>query len=392
MTFRRIDPGDAGRLRVVVAGAGGMGRAWLAAIAASDDVELAGVADLDVGLARRVVDELASPSVPVGSDGVELAVAVGADALVDVTVPLAHHPVTTAALFSGLPVLGEKPIAATLPEALSLAAAAQVTGELFMVSQSRRWNPQLFALRDAAVALGPIGSVTTEFFKAPHFGGFREEMAHPLLVDMAIHPFDSARFLLASEPVSVFCAAHNPPWSWFGGAANAYAVFTFASGARYVYAGSWCSPGAETSWNGSWRVSGQGGTALWDGDTVPQVALAPDGGWDGQGIGGDEGLALQPVSPSTPVPGLDGIDWALAEFVIALRTGIAPMGAVHENVMSLAMVEAAVRSADTGAPVLIDAVLEQALERAAEAERNDDVRAVLKGWTDVRQVLTEGGR
>ena len=44
-----------------------------------------------------------------GTDAVDVARRNGARAVVDVTVPGAHHPVTTAALFAGLPVLGEKP-------------------------------------------------------------------------------------------------------------------------------------------------------------------------------------------------------------------------------------------------------------------------------------------
>jgi predicted dehydrogenase len=133
----------------------------------------------------------------------------GAQALVNVTIPEAHHPVTTSALFAGLPVLGEKPAAEDVSRALSLAAAAEVTGELFMVSQSRRWNPQLSTLRSMTAHLGAVGTVTTEFFRAPHFGGFRDQMAHPLLVDMAIHAFDSARFLLDAEPLSTHCQTYN---------------------------------------------------------------------------------------------------------------------------------------------------------------------------------------
>ncbi|GAA3085832.1 Gfo/Idh/MocA family oxidoreductase [Pseudonocardia yunnanensis] len=367
MTHRTIPGGEP--VRVVLAGAGSMGRAWLSTIILAPDVELAGVADIDVGTARSAVTDAGHPDLPVGADAVALATAVGADAVVDATVPAAHHPVTTAALFAGLPVLGEKPVAATLAQALSLAAAAEVTGELFMVSQSRRWNPQLFELQAMAGDLGAIGTLTTEFFRAPHFGGFREEMDHPLLLDMAIHPFDSARFVLGSEPVAAYCEAYNPPWSWYAGDAAATAMFEMEGGVRYIYIGSWCSPGAETSWNGVWRVSGEKGSARWDGDTEP--VLDAD---------------VQPVT-RTPAP-YSGIAGALQVFVDALRTGATPMGEVHENVPSLAMVEAAVRSADSGGRVLIDDVLQQAHEQALREETRADVRTALAGWTSVRHALT----
>jgi predicted dehydrogenase len=359
-------------LRVVLAGAGSMGRAWLATIEAAPDVELAGIADVHLPTAQAAAETLGRP-VPVGTDAVELAGTTGARAVVDATVPEAHHPVTTAALFAGLDVLGEKPVAATLAQALSLAAASEVTGRLFMVSQSRRWNPQLFALRAMAEDLGAIGMLTTEFFRAPRFGGFREEMAHPLLVDMAIHPFDSARFLLGAEPVSAYCEAYNPSWSWFAGAAAAVATFEMEGGIRYAYTGSWCSPGAETSWNGVWRVSGEKGSARWDGDTEPVLSI------DGPA---DDRPAERPRSP------YDGIAGALLVFTDALRSGMVPMGEVHENVLSLAMVEAAVRSAETGQRVLIDDVLAAAHAEALRTETHPDVRDALASWPSVREVLT----
>jgi len=340
-------------LRVLVVGAGSMGRAWLAAIAASPAVQLAGIVDLDLVTARA-----AAPHVPAGTDVVKLAAATGAEAVINVTVPAAHHPVTTAALFAGLPVLGEKPAADTVAQALSLAAASEVTGKLFMVSQSRRWNPQLFRLREMVSRLGAIGTVTTEFFRAPRFGGFRDEMAYPLLVDMAIHPFDSVRFLLGADPVSVYCESYNPSWSWFEGDAAATAIFEMADGARYVYTGSWCSPGPETSWNGSWRVSGANGTAVWDGENEP----------------------VGPATETTVASDLSGISGALRVFVDALRTGDRPMGEIHENVPSLAMVEAAVQSSRIGAPVRLADVLDRAYRAALRDEARPEVRAALATW------------
>ncbi|GAA3346017.1 Gfo/Idh/MocA family oxidoreductase [Amorphoplanes nipponensis] len=347
-------------IRVLLAGAGAMGRAWLAAIHADPGVELAGVVDLDPAAARR-----AAAGLPAGADVAVLGAETAADAVIDVTVPVAHHAVTTTALFAGMSVLGEKPVADTLARALSLVAAAEVSGRLFMVSQSRRWNPQLATLRAMAAALGPVGAVGTDFHRAPRFGGFREEMAQPLLVDMAIHAFDAARYLLDADPVTVSCQTWNPPWSWYAGDACAAAVFEMTGGARYVYHGSWCSPGAETSWNGEWRVSAQHGTARWDGDHEPT------------------GPAVDP-----PDGQRSGIGAALRAFAEALESGVTPMGEVHGNVLSLAMVEAAVDSAARGRPVPIDDVLARAHERAVRDETRADVRAALRNWTDVRTALS----
>jgi predicted dehydrogenase len=370
MTFRTVACGPEAPLRVVLVGAGGMGRSWLATIAASTDVELAGIADLNLDAARAAAVETGSPDLPTGTDAVHLARRTGAQALINVTTPEAHHPVATAALFAGLPVLGEKPVATNVAEALSLAAAAEVTGELFMVSQSRRWNPQLATLRAMTRQLGAIGTVATEFYKAPRFGGFRDQMDNPLLIDMAIHAFDAARFLLGSEPVAAFCQAYNPSWSWYAGNANALAMFEMTCGTRYIYCGSWCSPGAETSWNGGWRVSGENGTALWNGESDPVL----------------DGIA---VTPSGSQQGGSGIDGALHGFVQALRSGESPSGEVHENLMSLAMVEAATESARTGRRALVDDVLDQAHQQALRDELRPEVAEQLASWASVRGALLQ---
>lgn len=53
-------------------------------------------------------------------------------------------------------------------------------------------------------------------------------------------------------------------------------------------------------------------------------------------------VSVPPTSHEEEIAG------ALAEFGAALRSGEVPSGEVHSNVLSLAMVEAAVQSASTG--------------------------------------------
>jgi predicted dehydrogenase len=318
-------------LRAVVVGAGGMGRGWIRAVGESPLVELVGIVDLDLPAAQAAADGAAG-AVAAGTSLSTVAAETGAEIVVDVTVPRAHHPITTEALHLGLPVLGEKPLAATMAESLSLLKEAETTGQLFMVSQNRRFIEHLFAYRDQVRALGGAEILTHEFFKAPHFGGFRDEMAHPLLLDMAIHNFDAARFLLGADPVAVYCDTHNPSWSWYDGDAAATAIFEMTGGARFIYTGSWCSEGLETSWNSNWRASCPTGTALWDGEGAPAAERVTDAD-----------VAAPAVAPQT-LPG-EGINGSLAAFVHALRTGETPMGECHDNVQSLAMVHAAIASA-----------------------------------------------
>jgi predicted dehydrogenase len=345
-----------------------MGKNWLDTITNSAEVELVGMVDLDLDVAAAAAASIGQPDLPVGRSVTEL-MSAKPDAVINVTVPAAHHAVTTEALFLGLPVLSEKPAAPTVAVALSLAATAEVAGQLLMISQSRRYLRGLDAFREQANGIGPIGILSTTFFKSHHFGGFRDSMDFPLIIDMAIHPFDVARFVLGTEPVSVYCDSYNPVWSWYAGDAAAVAIFEFEGGARFQYEGSWCSPGHETSWNGSWRASTARGSVLWDGDGMPEAEIT-------------EGEAPAPSRSDSPQP--EQTAGALAEFVAALRTGITPSGEIHRNIGSLAMVEAAVASATAHAKVQIVDVMDAAYAEAVAAEKRPDVLARLSGWKSNR--------
>jgi predicted dehydrogenase len=357
-------------VRLVVIGAGMMGRLWLDVIGRSADVRLAGLVDLDLGAAERAAHDCGFPSVATATTLDELIDRIPADAVVNATVPEAHAEVSTNALLHGMSVLCEKPAADSTGAALSMAAAAEVSGRLLMVSQSRRYWRGLVALRGQLARLGRIGIVECGFFRAPRFGGFRGTMPYPLLADMAIHHFDLARHLTGSDPLWISSESFNPSWSWYAGDAAAQVSAEFADGTRFGYTGSWCSPGLQTSWNGRWRISGEAGTALWDGDNQP-VATTVDG---------------------TAVPAVDGTGpeefaGALAEFVAALRGGSVPSTAIHRNVMSVAMVDAAIRSAGTGRRTVLADLLDEAYEQALATERRPELRAALAAWPSVHDVL-----
>ena len=360
-------------LRIVQVGAGQMGRAWLRVLSDSPDTVLVGLVDLDPTLAAQATADAGHPDATVGASLAEVLGTVDADAVLNVTVPTAHRSVSATALQAGLPVLCEKPLAETVSVALATVAEAELADRLLMVSQSRRYFRHLQTFRAQIARLGRIGALACTFYKGPHFGGFRDEMAYPLLVDMAIHQLDLSRLLVGADPVAVYCESFNPSWSWYAGDAAAEVVVEFADGTRFCFSGSWCSPGLETSWNGAWRVSAAGGTALWDGDHAPRAEDA-----DGQPVDAEPGEGPEEIAGS------------LAEFVRAVRGGErSPSGEAHSNVLSLAMVEAATRSAAERRRVTIAEILADGFEQALRDETDPDLLAALRAWPSVHEVVGE---
>jgi len=339
--------------RALLVGASGMGRAWGRNLRDCAEVEVAGWVDLRPEAAAQAAAEHGLGDIHVGADLEAAIAATRPDFVVDVTVPEAHHDVTVAALGASLPVLGEKPMASTLEQAREMVAASERAGRLYMVSQSRRYNRRLAALR-ALIAehLGsPLGILNSDFYLGPHFGGFRDRMDSPLLLDMAIHTLDAARYLSGADPVAVYCEEFNPPWSWYAGNACATAIFELTGGLRYTYRGSWCGEGRPTSWEAEWRAVGPRGSATWDGHGAPVAEVVT-----GREPDAFEARVERREGALPPAEGFgEGIAGSLHDFLHALCTGATPMGECHDNIKSLAMVFAAIESARTGRriPVLL---------------------------------------
>ena len=69
-----------------------------------------------------------------------------------------------------------------------------------------------------------------------------------------------------------------------------------------------------------------------------------------------------------------------------------PSGEVHSNIMSLAMVEAAVRSAQTRQPVGLYDLIDDAYRQALAAEQRPQLAAALASWPSVHEVIGHTSR
>lgn len=338
-------------LQAVLVGCGAMAEGWLKALRdtpeLAEKVRLAGLVDLNPATAEALAARH-DLSVPVGADLGAMLQRVRPDVVFDLVVPPARFAVVREALAAGAHVLSEKPMANTLAEAQALIEAAQTAGRLHAVIQNRRFLRgirRVKALLESG-ALGELTSVHVDFFVGAHFGGFRDQMEHVLLLDMAIHTFDAARYIIGTAPEAVYCRETNPKGSWYAHGASADALFDFAGGVTMTYRGSWCAEGANTAWESTWRIIGTKGTLLWDGNE----------GFDAHVVAGEEGF-FRPLA-ALPVPDLpamvEGHAGVILDFIRATQSGQPPLTEGRDNIHSLAMVFAAIASAKSGARVPVN--------------------------------------
>jgi len=341
--------------RAVLAGCGGMAKGWLRALREQpelkDRVQIVGLVDLDLSAAERLRQEFNLDTAATGTELDRMLSVTKPDLLFDVVVPQARHDVVMTGLRHGCHVLTEKPMAASLDEARSLVAAAKAAGRVHAVVQNRRFIEGVRRIREtiASGALGQLTALHADFFIGAHFGGFREQMQDVLLLDMAIHTLDAARFMAGAEPLAVYCHETNPAGSWYAHGAAANAIFEFSGEIVFTYRGSWVAEGGTTSWESAWRIIGTTGTLLWDGaDNFDARVVAEQSGF------------LRPlrdvvVSPPPHPSETHGHASVIAEFLDAVETGRTPETAGADNIKSLAMVFAAIESARTRQRVLIAA-------------------------------------
>lgn len=335
--------------RIAVVGCGGMANIWVEYALARDNAQIVALVDIRLESAQAMADKH-SLSCGVFTDLEQAIKETGATLVFDVTIPAGHFEVGTTAMRLGCNVFAEKPLAETLEQCRELIRVSDETGQMHAVMQNRRYLPQIIALRQLIESdtIGKPGYAGADFFLGPHFGGFRDVMDHPLLLDMAIHTFDQARKILGSDPVSVYCHEYNPPGSWYAGNASALCIFEMSDGSVFSYRGSWCAEGVQTSWEADWRITGERGTAIWDGNNAPYAEVVHTGEQEGKFI--REYTRIDSVVPELKNTHHKG---CLDDMFEALEQGRRTQTDCRDNILSMAMVFGAIESAKTGVKVLL---------------------------------------
>ena len=179
------------RLPVGVIGVGALGQHHARHLASLEDVRLVGVYDADTPRGAKIAGEHGATAFEDMDDLLDRVEAV------TVAVPTpAHFEVGMRALVRGVPVLMEKPLAATVEEADGLIAAARRTSVQLQVGHIERYNR---ALRAAEPYLD--GPRYIESLRLASFQPRGTDVA--VVLDLMIHDLDLVLHLTGSEATEV---------------------------------------------------------------------------------------------------------------------------------------------------------------------------------------------
>jgi inositol 2-dehydrogenase len=189
-------------MRVAVIGLGRMGRFYARVVASlGAEVQLAAVADPSRTARSSIQSELGS--VPAFAQPAELLDRRGLDAVIIASSSVSHAETALLSAAAGTAIFCEKPLALTIAQTRQVLHAVDHAGVILQVGFMRRFDA---GYRDARALIqqGRIGRPL--MFKAigrdptcPPLDYADPAQSGGLIVDMGIHDFDLARWLMSSE-------------------------------------------------------------------------------------------------------------------------------------------------------------------------------------------------
>ncbi len=262
-------------------------------------------------------------------------------AVVDITThPDVRPPLIEAALKAGKHVLSQKPYVLDLEVGRRLADLADERGLKLAVNQNGRWAPHFAYMREV-IRTGLIGEVSTVDFEIHwdhHWvlGTAFEKVDNLVLYDFAIHWFDIATLFFGERRAQrVYAAAQRSRFQRARPPFLAHAAIEFEHGQATIALNAACAYGQED------RTTVIGGLG-----TIRSV---------GPNLL-EQNVTLHTAS-GTASPQLegkwfpDGFQGAMAELLCAIEDGREPLNSARNNLRSLALCFAAVRSAEEGRAV-----------------------------------------
>ena len=334
--------------RCLMIGAGGFAGYWVRNIlpALMPRLDIVGLVDINEQALKDSADSLGLPAECRFADQEEAFDKSKPDFCLVVTPPAVHEVSVHLACERGVPILSEKPVAETWAGCLRIRDMVRAGRVKMMVVQNYRFTPRILTFKQVIESgrLGRLnyllGRFAADYRQYGAWAAWRHEIPHSLPIEGSVHHLDQLRNLAGADCETLFGYEWHPDWSSFKGTSTAMFLMRFANGVPANYEGSCNAAGHQNNWHAEYyRAECEGGAVVLDEDhRVLIQEFTPDRG-------------LQVTEVPHVQPQFAGHEAILSQFLDWLEGGPTPATVLEENMKSVAMVFAAIRSAETGMPV-----------------------------------------
>lgn len=287
-----------------------------------------------------------------------------ADICTVVVPPWVHEDIVDAALEYDLHILSEKPIADTLEASVRIAEKVDRAGVKMGVTMSHRFDRDktTFRRRLRSGEGGPIdylvGRFTCNARSYGAWGAFRHEMEDPLMIEGAVHQLDYIADMAGDLCQTIYADTWLPEWAEYEGDVQALVQMRFRNGVRATWEGAKGNAVTMNGWGNDYlRAECKNETLVLDGREISRYPYDAVGktisGSPDEDAGEEIPLDEQDKWSDT---------WLIEQFVEWLDGGDPMPTNVQDNLQSMALIEAAIRSSRTGQPVNVQELLAETRE------------------------------
>ncbi len=325
-------------LRLGLVGLGSMGRNHLRVISSHPDTVLAAVAD-------PAAEALEAATSQTGAQGFEDPLAMIQRAELDgvvIAAPTTNHTaLALAAIERGLPVLVEKPLAATVEEALAIVAAARARGVRIQVGHVERYNPAVLEMGRLLRAgwLSTIYAISSR--RAGPFPARIRDVG--VTVDLGTHDVDMLSWIAGERPTRVYAetaqrihATHED---------LTYGLLHFPSGATGFLDVDWLTPAKRRS------LTAVGEEGMFELDYLTQKLTFTRSNVERPQMISGYATTFSGDVAEIPVVSIEPLRAEMDEFVRVLRTGDRPYVDGEDGLWAVAIANALLTSAAERRPI-----------------------------------------
>jgi predicted dehydrogenase len=244
-------------------------------------------------------------------------------------------------------ILAQKPLGMDLAEAKKIVEECERAGIVLAVNQNMRYDQSVRAAKTLLdnETIGEPVFATIDMRGIPHWMPWQAELGWVTLRIMSIHHLDTLRYWFG-DPERIFCSVRTDPRTNFPHRDGICSyILEYATGLRCV--------GVDDVWTGPakegcpadiyirWRIEGLNGLAMGDIGWCKDPYTSPSTIRFAKK--GDKEFA-QPHWPESWFP--DAFIGTMAQLLVALENGNQPEISARDNLLTMALVDAAYKSVD----------------------------------------------